>query len=135
VKTLFAVLLLAATVPASGDTVDVAVDSILWPRGWVEGGYPCYPRALVSNAGTVSTGFKAWLVIYDTLGVPGYLDSLDCCSLDPGSRAIVSFRTFIPRHHEYDDTWTVACSVAVPGDANPANDVRVGQFQIGAGSM
>lgn len=119
-------------VVAAGDTVDIAVESILWPRGEVEAGYPFHPRALVSNAGTVSSGFRAWLAIYDTLGVLDYLDSLSYDRLAPGRQTILQFRAYAPnaiRHTR--DTWAVTCSVAAVGDIRPDNDIRAGWFLVG----
>lgn len=117
---------------AAGDTVDIAVESILWPRGEVEAYYPCYPRVLVSNAGTVSSGFKAWLAIYDTIGVLNYFDSLSCEMLEPGRLDTVYFRPYTPHTRANSrDTWAVTCSVVAVGDTRPDNDVRAGWFLVG----
>ena len=67
--------MLAALTVCHAQVVDIGVESIVWPKGSVEAWYSWHPSACWRNFGTVDAGFRAWLAIYDTLGVLAYIDS------------------------------------------------------------
>lgn len=124
--------MLAALAICHAQVVDIGVDSIIWPKGKVEEGYPWHPSACWHNHGTVEVGFKAWLAIYDTLGVLDYIDSTAADHLAPDQNARLCFRPYTPKGYSPSWlAWAVRCSTYAAGDVNDTNDVLADSFRVG----
>jgi hypothetical protein len=124
--------MLAALTICHAQVVDIGVESIIWPKGDVEEGYPWHPSACWHNYGTVEAGFKAWLAIYDTLGVLDYIDSTVVDQVAPEHSTRLYFRPYTPRGCSPSMLpWAVRCSTYVAGDVNNSNDVLAGSFRVG----
>ncbi len=92
---------------------DVSADTILAPRGLVDSGTVCTPRAIVSNLGSDTTAFLVTMRI----GL-GY-SSLCAETLPPATSDTVKFPDWlaaVPGPH------TVTCFTSAFGDTNPHND-------------
>ena len=126
-----AALMLAALTICHAQVVDIGVESIIWPRGEVDQNYAFHPSAFWYNYGTVEAGFKAWLAIYDTLGVLDYIDSTVVDQVAPEHSTRLYFRPYTPRGcFPSMLPWTVRCSTYAVADANDTNDVLVDSFRV-----
>jgi hypothetical protein len=131
VETLFAVLLLAATVPAAGGSLDVGLDSLLSPYHYAFPAGELMPRVLCTNGGPDTAVFAAFFTVHNPGGVLYYLDSLPVTVLAPGADTVLSFRDSFFNY--FYGVWATQCSVYAPGDTNPANDVVRGTTTISPG--
>jgi hypothetical protein len=123
--------MLAALTICHAQVVDIGVKSIVWPRGVVYVHYSAHPSAQWRNHGTVEVEFRAWLSIYDTLGVLDYIDSTSVDHLAPKQSTRLYFREYTPACCTTGPLrWTVRCSTYAASDANDTNDVLTDSFQI-----
>ena len=126
-----AALILAALTVCHAQVVDIGVQSIVWPRWEVDEGIPWHPSAYWRNFGTVDAEFRAWLAIYDSLGVLDYVDSTTVDRLAPDQNVRLYFRPYTPKGPLRSmPWWTVRCSTYAVSDANDANDVLADSFRV-----
>ncbi len=101
---------------------DVAVARIISPKDTVVAG-PVYPEAWISNPGCFAETFRAKFRITRS-GMIVYYDSILVYALSPTDSVRISF----PVWNASPGLFVARCTVALDGDANPANDQRVSLF-------
>lgn len=114
-----ALLILPAALPAAYS--DVALDSIIQPRGTIDSGMATVPLAAVRNNGSVAEVFDVRLMIGS-----GYSETRTV-TLPAGESSVVSFPEWpagpvgrLP----------VVAVTLLAGDQNPSNDTSVGQVEV-----
>jgi hypothetical protein len=107
-------------------SVDVSVDSITSPRQYVRAHDTIYPLAVVSNRGTDSTGFTAWMTLINPYGSVTYTESA-ARALPAGQSVVVAFPRVILVS---EGRWTARCSADAAGDTSLPNDVYAKPFTV-----
>ena len=122
----FVVALASAVTPALA-AVDVSADTILCPYSYTVWFWWFSPTVRARCRGTDSAALSAWFTMVDKHDSIRYRDSLGPVMLGPGDATTLTFAPYLPG----SDTgiWTARCSVAAPGDTNPANDVITKKFR------
>ncbi|MFO7652090.1 MAG: S8 family serine peptidase [bacterium] len=111
----------AANDTASGSVLVRVLDAaaVTAPTGTVPPGRPFTPRARVRNAGNTATSFTVKLRIG-----AGYADSCVVTGLGPQVETEVAFADWTAG----PGVFATHCSVALPGDVEPANDLATGRI-------
>jgi len=98
-----------------GYTHDVGVLSISAPPDTVFTGVPVQPAAVIINTGAEEESFQA----YFHIGL-AYKDTVEV-TLGPGDQDAITFDSWTPQQA---GDLTITCGIILPGDENPANDIK-----------
>ena len=106
---------------------DVGVVSITSPSGTYEPGRVIIPAANVRNYGNTPADFDVWMLITDPTGALCYTADTSLTNVAPGANVLAN--AFPPCTLDLIGDWAVKCSTAMPGDAQPANNVIATGFR------
>jgi len=119
-------VLLAAASTSLAARVDVGVDTMLMNGCmYLQGQYLLQeyssftPKAVWHNLGDTATSFTAFFAMTDPYGSRTYCESMAMDGLAPDSVGTLAFPQYTFWRTGY---WTLRCSTAAVGDANPTND-------------
>ncbi len=107
-------------------TIDVGVVRIAWPQGTLDT-QTVLPAAVVRNFGSNPASFQVWFSISSTSG-RAYYDSAAVAGLGSGESTLVLLPVW-PAPHQ-PGCYSTQCSTWLALDANHANDVVAGQFEV-----